>query len=85
MSNEVHAEVNRNDLGFSTIPPVELPELRQALLHMRRRRSGDAAGLVLEMFKLGCVEFFFLRALFATGFGAVPVQLQTTVPGACAT
>ena len=28
---------------------------------------------------------FFLRALFATGFGAVPVHLQTTVPGACAT
>ena len=71
-SNEVHAEVNRNDLGFSTLPPVELPELRQALLHMRSRRSGDAAGLVLEMFKLGCVDFFFLRALFCDSFRRGP-------------
>ena len=55
-SNDVHAEVSRSDLGFLTIPPFELPELRQALLHMHSRRSGDDAGLVLEMFKLGCVE-----------------------------
>ena len=55
-SNDVHAEVSQSDVGFSTIPPFELPELTQALVHMRSRRSGDDAGLVLEMFKLGCAE-----------------------------
>ena len=55
-SNDAHADVSRRDLGFSTIPPFELPELRQALLHMRSRRGGLDAGLVLEMFKLGLAE-----------------------------
>ena len=41
---------------FSTIPPVPLPELKQALQYMRNRRSADDAGLVLEMFKMGCNE-----------------------------
>ena len=60
-SNDADAEVSRGtvcrgDLSFSTIPAFELPELRQAPLHMRSRRSGDDADWVLELFKLGCAE-----------------------------
>ena len=53
-SSDVHVEACQSNIGFSTIPPFQLSELRQALRHMRNRRSGDDAGLVLEMFKLGC-------------------------------
>ena len=55
-SSDVHVEACQSNIGFSTIPPFQLSELRQALRHMRNRRSGDDAGLVLEMFKLGCTE-----------------------------
>ena len=55
-SSDEGAETCRSNLGFSTIPPFQLSELKQALQHMRNRRSCDDAGLVLEMFKLGCKE-----------------------------
>ena len=43
-------------LVFRPFHLLSFPELTQALVHMRSRRSGDDAGLVLEMFKLGCAE-----------------------------
>ena len=55
-SSDQGAETCRSNLGFSTIPPFQLSELKQALQHMRNRRSGDDASRVLKVFELGCKE-----------------------------
>ena len=52
-SSEVHVQTCRSNMDFSTIPPFQLPERRQALQHMHNRRSGDDAALVLEKVQVG--------------------------------